>query len=196
MGNVMKYIITESQHNSLFTDKNYRLVANMWNEGMDIYEISELTGLRESVVLYLLRENVMNVDCGFIDTIMPILYRTSLVNTNFHNENMKLNLKWGWLDDAVDFEYEDSDYAIVGSATPYEYGNCHTPIGFTYFEDKKINEYYEEYYTIGDYLQGTPNSFNTIQGLIDYLNNDYPKQLIKSIQKLIPVYENKLINRN
>ena len=58
----MKYIISESQYENLFTDKNYRLVASMWDKGMDTSDIAEFTGLRESVVIYLLREKQIDID--------------------------------------------------------------------------------------------------------------------------------------
>ena len=54
----MKIIISESQYSNIFESNNEKqsnLIYKMWNDGMDIYEISELIGLKESqVVLYLM----------------------------------------------------------------------------------------------------------------------------------------------
>jgi hypothetical protein len=53
----MKIIISESQYSSLFesnNEKNKKLVGNMWEEGMDFDEMSELIGIgKTDIVLHL-----------------------------------------------------------------------------------------------------------------------------------------------
>jgi hypothetical protein len=75
-------------------------------------------------------------------------------------------------------------------ATPYYNGNCSTPVDGSYFQDKNNGEYLDVYDNSGEYIENTPTNFNSIQELIDFLNNDYPKQLIKPIQELISFYKN------
>jgi hypothetical protein len=44
----MKIIISESQYSNIFESNNEKqtnLIYKMWNDGMNIYEISELIGL-------------------------------------------------------------------------------------------------------------------------------------------------------
>jgi len=165
----------------------------MWNDGMDIYEISELIGLKESQVVFYLKDREIRIDCGFAYSIIGILYRTSLINKNFNfnNGEMTLNLNWGDFSGSVDFEYEDKEYILLGMATPYWDGNCSTPVDGSQFENKNTGEYYDEYDNSGKYIENTPINFNSIQELIDFLNNDYPKQLIKPIRELISFYKDK-----
>ena len=50
----MKIILTESQYKNLFEsnfEKNKRLVGKMWDEGMNLGEISSLIGLDESQIM-------------------------------------------------------------------------------------------------------------------------------------------------
>ena len=161
---------------------------------MDIYEISELIGLKESQVVFYLKDKEIGIDCGFAHSIMEILYFSSdLIKKNFkfNNGEMTLHLKWGGFSGSVDFEYEDKNYRLMGMATPYWDGNCSTPVDGSYFENKTTGEYYDEYDNSGRYIEDTPRNFNSIQELIDFLNNDYPKQLIKPIQELISFYKYK-----
>ena len=182
----MKIIISESQHENLFSEKNYRLVFKMWDQGNDISEISELTGIRESVVLYLLREKEINIDCEFAETLLTTLYRTSMINKDFRSGDEILRLEWTSFGGYISFNYEDPKYILKGYATPYWNKECVTPVDSSYFEDKEINKYEEDSWN--DYtekMENTPSSFNSIQELIDFLNNDYPKELFRSIQKII-----------
>ena len=192
----MKIIISESQYSNIFEsndEKQSNLIYKMWNDGMDIYEISELIGLKESQVVFYLKDKEIGIDCGFAHSIMEILYFSSdLIKKNFkfNNGEMTLHLKWGGFSGSVDFEYEDKNYRLSGLATPYWDGNCSTPVDGSYFENKNTDEYYDEYDNSGKYLENMPINFNSIQELIDFLNNDYPKQLIKPIQELILFYKN------
>jgi hypothetical protein len=192
----MKIIISESQYSNIFESNNEKqsnLIYKMWNDGMDIYEISELIGLKESQVVFYLKDREIRIDCGFAYQLTQILYRTSLINKNFNfnNGEMILNLNWKNFSGSVDFEYDDKDYKLMGMATPYWDGNCSTPVDGSYFENKNTNEYYDEYDNSGKYIENTPINFNSIQELIDFLNNDYPKQLIKPIRELISFYKDK-----
>jgi hypothetical protein len=54
----MKIILTESQYKNLFEsnfEKNKRLVGKMWDDGMNLGEISSLIGLDESQKYYFLK---------------------------------------------------------------------------------------------------------------------------------------------
>jgi hypothetical protein len=191
----MKIIISESQYSNIFESNNEKqsnLIYKMWNDGMDIYEISELIGLKESQVVLYLKDKEIRISCDLSYIIIQILYRTSLINKNFNfnNGEMILNLKWGDFSGSVDFEYEDKKYILLGMATPYWDGNCSTPVDGSYFEDKNTEEHLDVYDNSGEYIKNTPTHFNSIQELIDFLNNDYPKQLIKPIQELISFYKN------
>jgi hypothetical protein len=101
---------------------------------------------------------------------------------------MFLNLNWGGSGGSVAFEFNDKEYKLTGWATPYWGGDCDTPVESNYFENKKTDEYADEYGSTGNRIENTPSSFNSIQELIDFLNNDYPKQLIKPIKELIEDY--------
>jgi hypothetical protein len=180
----MKIIITESQYDNLFTDKNYRLVANMWDNGMDTSDIAEFTGLRESSIIYLLREKQININCSFADTILQTLFNTSLIDKNFHGENETLRLAWAF-GGMISFDYEDSNYVLRGVSTPYWNGDCITPVDSYYFEDKKTGEYEDENDKLEMNTDYTPSSFDSIQELIDFLNNEYPKELVRTIKKII-----------
>jgi hypothetical protein len=165
----------------------------MWNDGMDIYEISELIGLKESQVIYYLKDKEIRISCDLSYIIIQILYRTSLINKNFNfnNGEMILNLNWDSFGGSVNFEYEDKKYKLSGMATPYWDGNCSTPVDGSYFEDIESGDYYDEYDNSGIRTDYTPSKFNSIQELIDFLNNEYPKLLISPIRELIHFFNNK-----
>lgn len=180
----MKYLISESQYDNLFSDKNYRLVAKMWDKGMDTSEIAEFTGLRESVVIYLLREKEIHIDCSFADTLLPTLFKTSLINKNFRSNDETLRLEWSF-GAFITFNYDNPKYELRGYATPYWNKECVTPVDSTYFLDKKLNEYEDGNDNFNMTTDYTPDSFNSIQEFIDFLNNEYPKELFRTIQKII-----------
>ena len=157
----------------------------MWDKGMGTSEIAEFTGLRESVVIYLLREKEIHIDCAFAETLLPILYRTSLINKNFRSNDETLRVEWSF-GAFITFNYEDPKYELRGYATPYWNKECVTPVDTSYFEEKETNEYEDDSWN--DYTENlayTPDSFNSIQELIDFLNNEYPKELFRTIQKII-----------
>jgi len=192
----MKIIISESQYSNIFESNNEKqsnLIYKMWNDGMDIYEISELIGLKESQVVLYLKDKEIRISCDLSYIIIQILYRTSLINKNFNfnNGEMILNLNWDSFGGSVNFEYEDKKYKLSGMATPYWDGNCSTPVDGSYFEDIESGDYYDEYDNSGIRTDYTPSKFKSIQELIDFLNNEYPKLLILPIQELIHYFKNK-----
>jgi hypothetical protein len=192
----MKIIISESQYSNIFESNNEKqsnLIYKMWNDGMDIYEISELIGLKESQVIYYLKDKEIRISCDLSYIIIQILYRTSLINKNFNfnNGEMILNLNWDSFGGSVNFEYEDKKYKLSGMATPYWDGNCSTPVDGSYFEDIESGDYYDEYDNSGIRTDYTPSKFKSIQELIDFLNNEYPKLLISPIKELIHYFKNK-----
>jgi len=192
----MKIIISESQYSNLFgeyNEKNSNLIYKMWNDGMDFHEISELTGLREFQVVFLLKDKEISISCDLAYILIQILYKTSLINKgfNFNNGQMELVTNWDSFGGFVAFEYDDKDYKLMGMATPYWDGNCSTPVDGSYFEVKSSGDYYDEYDNSGIRTDYTPSKFNSIQELIDFLNNEYPKLLISPIRELIHFFNNK-----
>jgi len=194
----MKIIISESQYSNIFESNNEKrsnLIYKMWNDGMDIYEISELIGLNKSQVIFYLKDRDIRIDCEFAYSIMGMLYnRYNLVNKNFNfnNGEMTIELDWDGFGGTVQFQYEDKNYKVQGMATPYWDGNCSTPVDGSFFEPKSTpGEDVDVYDNSGLYIENTPRNFNSIQELIDFLNNDYPKQLIKPIRELISFYKEK-----
>jgi hypothetical protein len=166
----------------------------MWNDGMDFHEISELTGLREFQVVFLLKDKEISISCDLAYILIQILYKTSLINKgfNFNNGQMELVTNWDSFGGFVAFEYDDKDYKLMGMATPYWDGNCSTPVDGSYFEDKETGQYIDVYDNSGIRTDYTPSKFNSIQELIDFLNNEYPTQLIKPIRELIEYYKNNI----
>jgi len=180
--------ITESDY-----EKNSRLIYKMWNDGMDFYEISDLTGLELGQIIFLLKDKEIHIDCGFAYKLVGSLFRTDLVNKKHSFENMRADIEFSWdgFGGYVIFEYNDTDYKLVGFATPYWDGNCRTPVDGSYFEDKHYPDSYDDYDNQGLTTSYTPKSFESISELIDFLNNEYPKLLINPIKELIHYYENK-----
>ena len=192
----MKIIITEEQFNFLFEsnfEKNSRLVYNMWNDGMDFYEISDYTGLDLEQIIFLLKDKEIHIDCGLAYKLVGLLFRTDLVNKKHSFEDMSSDIEFSWdgFGGYSVFEYNDTDYKLVGFATPYWNGDCKTPVEGSYFEDKHYPDSYDDYDNQGLTTSYTPKGFNSISELIDFLNNEYPKLLIDPINKLIHYYENK-----
>jgi hypothetical protein len=192
----VKIIISESQYSKLFEskyEKNSRLIYKMWNDGMDFYEISDLTGLELEQIIFLLKDKEIHIDCGLAYKLVGSLYRTDLVNKKHSFEDIRadIELNWDRFGGYVIFEYNDRDYKLVGFATPYWDGNCRTPVDGSYFEDKHYPDSYDDYDNQGLTTSYTPKSFESISELIDFLNNKYPKLLIDPIKKLIHYYENK-----
>ena len=190
----MKIIITESQYKNLFESKEEKksdLLYGMWMDGMSIDDIKDYTGMNIPQIISYLKDKEIKIDCKFAENLVLILmFRTDFINKNynFNDGQMFLNLNWGGSGGSVAFEFNDKEYKLTGWATPYWGGDCDTPVESNYFENKKTDEYADEYGSTGNRIENTPSSFNSIQELIDFLNNDYPKQLIKPIKKLIEYY--------
>jgi hypothetical protein len=190
----MKIIITESQYKNLFESKEEKksdLLYSMLMDGMPIDDIKEYTGMNIPQIIYYLKDKEIYIDCKFAeDLVLKLMFRTDFINKNynFNDGQMFLNLNWGGSSGSVAFEFNDKEYKLTGWATPYWGGECETPVEGNYFENKKTDEYVDEYGSTGNRIENTPSSFNSIQELIDFLNNDYPKQLIKPIKELIEDY--------
>jgi len=190
----MKIILTESQYKNLFESKEEKksdLLYRMWMEGMSMDDIKDYTGMNMQQIISYLKNREMNIDCKFAENlVLTLMYRTDFINKNynFNDGQMFLNLNWGGFSGSVAFEFNDKEYKLTGWATPYWGGECNTPVESNYFENKKTDEYVDEYGNSDKKIEYTPSSFNSIQELIDFLNNDYPKQLIKPIKELIEDY--------
>lgn len=190
----MKIILTELQYKNLFESKEEKksdLLYSMWMEGMSMDDIKDYTGMSVHQIITYLKNKEINIDCKFAeDLVLTLMYRTDFINKNynFNDGQMFLNLNWGGSSGSVAFEFNDKEYKLTGWATPYWGGDCETPVEGNYFENKKTDEYVDEYGSTGNRIENTPSSFNSIQELIDFLNNDYPKQLIKPIKELIEDY--------
>ena len=190
----MKIILTESQYKNLFESKEEKksdLLYSMWMEGMSMDDIKDYTGMGNHQIISYLKNREINIDCKFAeDLVLTLMYRTDFINKNynFNDGQMFLNLNWGGSSGSVAFEFNDKEYKLTGWATPYWGGDCNTPVESNYFENKKTDEYVDEYGNSDKKIEYTPSSFNSIQELIDFLNNDYPKQLIKPIKELIEDY--------
>ena len=190
----MKIILTESQYKNLFESKEEKksdLLYSMWMEGMSMDDIKDYTGMNMQQIISYLKNREMNIDCKFAENlVLTLMYRTDFINKNynFNDGQMFLNLNWGGSSGSVAFEFNDKEYKLTGWATPYWGGNCDTPVESNYFENKKTDEYVNEYGNSDKKIEYTPSSFNSIQELIDFLNNDYPKQLIEPIKELIEGY--------
>ena len=190
----MKIILSESQYKNFFESKEEKksdLLYSMWMEGMSMDDIKDYTGMSDHQIISYLKNREINIDCKFAeDLVLKLMYRTDFINKNynFNDGQMFLNLNWGGSSGSVAFEFNDKEYKLTGWATPYWGGNCDTPVESNYFENKKTDEYVDEYGSTGNRIENTPSSFNSIQELIDFLNNDYPKQLIKPIKELIEGY--------
>ena len=190
----MKIILTESQYKNLFESKEEKksdLLYSMWMEGMSMDDIKDYTGMNMQQIISYLKNREINIDCGFAeDLVLKLMYRTDFINKNynFNDGQMFLNLNWGGSSGSVAFEFNDKEYKLTGWATPYWGGECNTPVEGNYFENKKTDEYVNEYGNSDKKIEYTPSSFNSIQELIDFLNNDYPKQLIEPIKELIEGY--------
>ena len=190
----MKIILTESQYKNLFESKEEKksdLLYGMWMEGMSMDDIKDYTGMNMQQIISYLKNREINIDCEFAEgLVLTLMYRTDFINKNynFNDGQMFLNLNWGGSSGSVAFEFNDKEYKLTGWATPYWGGECNTPVESNYFENKKTDEYVDEYGNSDKKIEYTPSSFNSIQELIDFLNNDYPKQLIKPIKELIEGY--------
>ena len=70
------------------------------------------------------------------------------------------------------------------------------PVDISYFENTKTKEYSEEYDNLQmsvDY-ELVPKKFSSYQEIIDFMNNDYPMDILPKIENSIPHYLDKLSN--
>ena len=189
----MKIIISESQYNLLLesnSEKNKRLVGKMWDEGMDFDEISELIGLGKTDVILHLKDKPIKIDCGFAERLTTLLFwKTNLINKEYslNDGESTLEFTWGGFSEIIYFTYENKEVKLTGMASPYWNGYCQVPVDTDHFENKLDGEYDESNFSEME-LDNVPSEFNSIQELIDFLNNDYPKELIKKMPKLISLY--------
>ena len=164
----------------------------MWDDGMEFNEISDYTGLSLEQIIFYLKDKKMPIDCSFAYQLVGILFRLKMVNETYTFDNGKKEIffKWDRMAGAVDFEYQDKEFLLNGFATPYWNGECRTPVDGSYFEDKREEDlYYDDYDNLGLTTDYTPESFDSISELIDFLNYDYPKLLIEPIEELLKHYD-------
>ena len=191
----MKIIISESQYNLLLEsnfEKNKRLVGKMWDEGIDLDEISSLIGLDKSQIILLLKDKNIKIDCGFAERLTTSLFwKTDFIRKeySFNDGETTLEFTWGGFSGIIYFTYEDEDYEISGMATPFWNGDCSIPVDLDRIKTKSTGDYEDDLGLSGYVLENIPSRFNSIQELIDFLNKDYPKQLLKVIPKLISLYK-------
>ena len=190
----MKIIISEAQYNLLLEsnfEKNKRLVGKMWDEGMNMDEISSLIGLDKSQIILLLKDKNIKIDCGFAERLTTLLFwGTNLINKeySFNDGETTLEFTWGGFSGIIYFTYEDEDYEISGMATPFWNGDCSIPVDLDRIKDKSTGDY-EDDFSPSDYvLENIPSRFNSIQELIDFLNKDYPLEIIEVMPRLISKY--------
>ena len=190
----MKIIISESQYNLLLEsnfEKNKRLVGKMWDEGMNMDEISSLIGLDKSQIISLLKDKEIKIDCGFAERLTTLLFwKTDFIRKDysFNDGETTLEFSWGGFSGIIYFTYEDEDYEITGMGSPYWNGDCSIPVDLDRIKNKSTGEYEDDFGSSGFYLENTPSQFNSIQELIDFLNKDYPKEIIKVMPRLISKY--------
>ena len=190
----MKIIITESQYNLLIEnnfEKNKRLISNMWDEGYSIDDMSDLIGIGKSEVVTYLKDKNIVIDCEFAEKLTSLLFwSTDLINKKYSLNDGKSTLEftWGGFSGIIYFTYNDETYEIIGMASPYWNGYCGIPVDLQSIEYKLTGESEEDFGSSDIELENTPSEFNSIQEMIDFLNNDYPKELLKKIPDLISLY--------
>ena len=190
----MKIIISESQYNLLYEsnfEKNKRLVGKMWDEGMNLDEISSLIGLDQSQIILLLKDKNIKIDCGFAERLTTLLFwRTDFIRKeySFNDGETTLEFTWGGFSGIIYFTYEDEGYEISGMATPFWNGDCSIPVDLDRIKTKSTGDYDDDYSPSGYVLENTPSRFNSIQELIDFLNKDYPLEIIEVMPRLISKY--------
>ena len=190
----MKIIISESQYNLLLEsnfEKNKRLVGKMWDEGMDLDEISSLIGLDKSQIILLLKDKNIKIDCGFAERLTTSLFwKTDFIRKeySFNDGETTLEFTWGGFSGIIYFTYEDEDYEISGMATPYWNGDCSIPVDLDRIKTKSTGDYEDDLGLSGYVLENIPSRFNSIQELIDFLNKDYPLEIIEVMPRLISKY--------
>ena len=190
----MKIIILESQYNLLLEsnfEKNKRLVGKMWDEGMNLDEISSLIGLDQSQIILLLKDKNIKIDCGFAERLTTLLFwRTDFIRKeySFNDGETTLEFTWGGFSGIIYFTYEDEEYEMSGMATPFWNGDCSIPVDLDRIKTKSTGDYEDDLGLSGYVLENIPSRFNSIQELIDFLNKDYPLEIIEVMPRLISKY--------
>ena len=191
----MKIIISESQYSSLFesnNEKNKKLVGNMWDDGMDFDEISELIGIGKTDVILHLKDKHIKIDCELAEKLTSLLFwKTNLINKkySFNDGKSTLEFTWGGFSGIIYFTYEDESYEMIGMASPYWNGDCFIPVDLASIENKMtgdIDDGISE--DSGIQFENVPSEFSSIQEMIDFLNTVYPREVYKAIPKLISMY--------
>jgi hypothetical protein len=190
----MKIIISESQYNLLLEsnfEKNKRLVGKMWDEGMNLDEISSLIGLDQSQIILLIKDKNIKIDCGFAERLTTLLFwKTDFIRKeySFNDGETTLEFTWGGFSGIIYFTYEDEEYEISGMATPFWNGDCSIPVDLDRIKNKSTGDYEDDLGLSGYVLENIPSRFNSIQELIDFLNKDYPLEIIEVMPRLISKY--------
>jgi hypothetical protein len=190
----MKIIISELQYNLLHEsnfEKNKRLVGKMWDEGMNMDEISSLIGLDKSQIISLLKDKEIKIDCGFAERLTTLLFwKTDFIRKeySFNDGETTLEFTWGGFSGIIYFTYEDEEYEISGMATPFWNGDCSIPVDLDRIKTKSTGDYEDDLGLSGYVLENIPSQFNSIQELIDFLNKDYPLEIIEVMPRLISKY--------
>jgi hypothetical protein len=163
----------------------------MWDEGMNLDEISSLIGLDQSQIILLIKDKNIKIDCGFAERLTTLLFwKTDFIRKeySFNDGETTLEFTWGGFSGIIYFTYEDEEYEISGMATPFWNGDCSIPVDLDRIKTKSTGDYEDDFGGSGFYLENTPSQFNSIQELIDFLNKDYPLEIIEVMPRLISKY--------
>ena len=187
----MKVIISESQYKNIFesSEKNRKLIVNMIDKDMPIDEIHNLTGIEYQQIYELIYDHDFgDIRCDVVGSvIINIIETTDLINTRINYYRSMINLEVR--DEFLDFYYNDPDYVVEGSATPFMDG-CIMPVIITYFEDIESGEYDNESDSpkLHSKLDGSKYKFRTIKQIVDFMNDDYIDLLIHQIDWGVDYY--------
>ena len=198
----MKVIISESQYKNIFesSEKNRKFITNMIDKGMTIDEIHDLTGIEYQQIYDLIMDYDFGEDirCDVVGSlIINIIENTDLINTRLNYYRSTITLEVRDYDILIlDFYYNDPDYVVEGSATPFLDG-CIMPVVITYFEDIESGEYDNESDSPKLYskLDGSKYKFRTIKQIVDFMNDDYIDLLIHQIDWGIDYYRDIINSR-
>lgn len=186
----MKIIISEFQYQTILEsnlEKNKKLLNRMLDDNMSISEIKDAIGLTLEQIYFLIRDREMTIGCeDAIKYIISILGNSDLIRNKVETEDFKMEIFIESITESIYFNYDTSQYRVVGLSTVFWGGVCDFPIDVTEFVDKRDGSHSNEelYRTISK--KEYPTSFNSIQEIIDFMNNDYFNILISTVQSLIP----------
>jgi hypothetical protein len=172
----------------------------MIDKGMTIDEIHDLTGIEYQQIYDLIMDYDFGEDirCDVVGSlIINIIENTDLINTRLNYYRSTITLEVRDYDILIlDFYYNDPDYVVEGSATPFLDG-CIMPVVITYFEDIESGEYDNESDSPKLYskLDGSKYKFRTIKQIVDFMNDDYIDLLIHQIDVGIDYYRDIINSR-